>query len=77
MSQAADLTNYRDVNVWQVILAAVGLVLVIEGAVYFALPDVSRQLLKRLLETRVGVLRRIGMISVAIGLGLIWLATTL
>ena len=77
MSQAADLANYRDVNAWQVILAAVGLVLVIEGAIYFALPDVSRQLLKRLLETRVGVLRRIGMISVAIGLGLIWLATTL
>ena len=77
MSQAANLANHRDVNVWQVILAAVGLVLVIEGAVYFALPDVSRQLLKRLLETRVGVLRRIGMISVAIGLGLIWLATTL
>ncbi len=77
MSQAADLANQCDVNVWQVILAAVGLVLVIEGAVYFALPDVSRQLLKRLLETRVGVLRRIGMISVAIGLGLIWLATTL
>lgn len=77
MSQAADLANHRNVNVWQVILAAVGLVLVIEGAVYFALPDVSRQLLKKLLETRVGVLRRIGMISVAIGLGLIWLATTL
>ena len=77
MSQAADLANHRDVSVWQVILAAVGLVLVIEGAVYFALPDVSRQLLKRLLETRVRVLRRIGMISVAIGLGLIWLATTL
>jgi len=77
VSQAADLANYRDVNAWQVILAAVGLVLVIEGAIYFALPDVSRQLLKRLLETRVGVLRRIGMISVAIGLGLIWLATTL
>lgn len=77
MIQAASLANHRDVNVWQVILAAVGLVLVIEGVVYFALPDVSRQLLKRLLETRVGVLRRIGMISVAIGLGLIWLASTL
>ncbi len=64
-------------SIWQVILAAVGLVLVIEGAVYFALPDVSRRLLQMLLEARVEFLRRIGMTAVVIGLGLIWIASTL
>ncbi len=64
-------------DTWQIILAAVGLVLVIEGAVYFALPDVSRNLLKMLLEARVESLRRIGMIAVALGLGLIWIASSL
>jgi len=65
------------VDTWQIIIAAVGLVLVIEGAVYFALPDISRQLLKKLLEARVESLRRIGMIAIAIGLGLIWIASSL
>lgn len=62
---------------WQIILAAIGLVLVIEGAVYFALPDVSRKLLKMLLETKVRSLRRVGLAAIVIGLGLIWVASVL
>lgn len=62
---------------WQIILAAFGLVLIIEGAVYFALPDVSRKFLKMLLETKVQSLRRIGIVAVVVGLGLIWIASVL
>jgi len=65
------------VETCDIIIDAVCLVLVIEGVFYFALPDISRPLLKKLLEARVESLRRIGMIAIAIGLGLIWIASSL
>ena len=54
-------------------LAAVGLVLVIEGLLPLLSPGTWRQTFERALRLKDGQLRFIGLISVALGLLLMWL----
>ena len=57
----------------QLILAA-GLVLVIEGLVYALAPSLVEQLLETLKELPLDLRRKVGLIVVALGVGLVWLA---
>jgi len=60
---------------WKVLIAAIGLAFVIEGAVYFAFPDFSRKFIARMLELNPGVARRIGLLSIVFGLVVLWIAS--
>ena len=62
---------------WKVIIAAIGLAFLFEGVIYFALPDVSRKLIRQILESGSGLARRIGIVSIAVGLVLLWIASTI
>jgi uncharacterized protein YjeT (DUF2065 family) len=55
-------------------LAALGLVFVIEGLVFAALPAQTKRAMMSVLETPEGTLRVIGLASALIGLVLVWLA---
>jgi len=57
----------------QLILVA-GLVLVIEGLVYALAPSLVEQLLEALKELPLDLRRKVGLIVVALGVGLVWLA---
>ena len=59
---------------WKILVAAIGLALVIEGLVYFALPDISRKAIRMLLESNPQVIRWIGLSVIALGLVVFWLA---
>lgn len=61
---------------WKVFIAAIGLAFVIEGAVYFALPDISRKFIARILESNPSVVRRIGLFSIVFGLVILWIASS-
>ena len=54
------------------VVAAVGLVLVLEGAFYALFPDLMRRMAERVLETPGDTLRFVGVISAAIGVALVW-----
>jgi hypothetical protein len=54
-------------------LAAVGLVLVIEGLLPLLSPGTWRQTFERALRLKDGQLRFIGLVSVALGLLMMWL----
>jgi uncharacterized protein YjeT (DUF2065 family) len=54
-------------------LAALGLVFVIEGLVFAALPGQAKRAMMSVLQTPDGALRVIGIGSAVIGLGLVWL----
>lgn len=56
------------------ILLAAGLVLVIEGLVYALAPSLVEQLLEALKELPLETRRKIGLIVVALGVGLVWVA---
>jgi len=56
------------------IILALGLVLVIEGLVYALAPWLVEALLEAMKEMPLETRRRIGLVSVAIGVGLVWLA---
>jgi uncharacterized protein YjeT (DUF2065 family) len=62
---------------WKIIVAAIGLVLIIEGAVYFAVPDVSRKLLQSVLESKAHVIRWIGLGCIILGLAVLWSASSI
>jgi uncharacterized protein YjeT (DUF2065 family) len=55
-------------------LAALGLVFVIEGLLFAALPTQAKRALMSVLETPETTLRVIGLGSALVGLGLVWLA---
>jgi uncharacterized protein YjeT (DUF2065 family) len=55
-------------------LAALGLVFVIEGLVFAALPAQTKRAMMSVLETPEPTLRAIGLGSALIGLLLVWLA---
>jgi len=55
-------------------LAALGLVFVIEGLVFAALPGSAKRAMMSVLETPEATLRVIGLGSALIGLVLVWLA---
>lgn len=54
-------------------LAAIGLVLVVEGLVYGGFPGLSRKLAAEVLATPENVLRMGGLVAIAAGVGIVWL----
>lgn len=54
-------------------IAAVGLVLVIEGLIYAIAPGLIRSMLERLREIDPGVLRVGGLAAVTVGVFVVWL----
>ena len=54
-------------------LAAMGLVLVIEGLVYGGFPALAKRLATEVLSTPEQALRIAGLASIAVGVGLVWL----
>ncbi len=59
------------------ILSALGLVLVIEGLVYALAPSLVENLLEALKEMSLQSRRNFGLVAVALGVGLVWLARVL
>jgi len=59
-------------NVW---LAAVALMLVIEGVLPFTAPRIWRETFRTLIQMTDGQIRFAGLASMAIGLGILFLAT--
>jgi len=56
------------------IVLALGLVLVIEGLVYALAPSLVENLLEALKEMSLQSRRNFGLVAVALGVGLVWLA---
>jgi uncharacterized protein YjeT (DUF2065 family) len=54
-------------------LAAMGLVLVIEGLVYGGFPSLARKLATEVLSLPENALRIAGLAAIAIGVGIVWL----
>ncbi len=54
-------------------IAAVGLVLVIEGLVYGGFPSLAKRLAGEVLATPENVLRFAGLACIAVGVGIVWL----
>jgi hypothetical protein len=54
-------------------VVALGLVLVLEGLVLAAFPMAAKQAMANVLETPVGSLRLIGVVSAMFGLVVVWL----
>ncbi|WP_137931843.1 DUF2065 domain-containing protein [Mesorhizobium comanense] len=54
-------------------LAAIGLVLVIEGLVYGGFPGLARKLATEVLSLPENALRIAGLAAIAIGVGIVWL----
>ncbi|MDJ0948640.1 MAG: DUF2065 domain-containing protein [Alphaproteobacteria bacterium] len=54
------------------LVVALGLVLVIEGILYAALPDTMKRLMAQVMEMPVGQLRTAGLVAAAVGLSLVW-----
>ena len=54
------------------LIAALGLMLVLEGAMPFLAPRVWRQTFQRMIELSDGQLRFVGVASMAVGLGLLF-----
>ncbi len=59
------------------ILSALGLILVIEGLVYALAPSLVERLLKALKAMPLQSRRNAGLVAVALGVGLVWLAQTI
>jgi uncharacterized protein len=55
-------------------IAALGLVLAIEGLLFAALPNVAKEALRNAAETPVDRMRLVGIISAIAGVALVWLA---
>jgi uncharacterized protein YjeT (DUF2065 family) len=53
--------------------AAFGLVLALEGALYALFPDLMRRLAGQIIGTAPDTLRTVGLVSAALGVGLVWL----
>jgi uncharacterized protein YjeT (DUF2065 family) len=54
-------------------LAAIGLVLVIEGLIFAAGPEMAKRAMASALETPDGILRIVGIVTAVIGLAVVWL----
>lgn len=54
-------------------MAAIGLVLVIEGLVYGGFPALARKLAAEVLSMPENVLRIGGLVAIAVGVGIVWL----
>ena len=58
---------------WSDLLAALALVLIIEGLLPFSNPKSAQRLYQQLSSTPVSFLRRVGLISIVIGLLILYL----
>ncbi|UVC18650.1 DUF2065 domain-containing protein [Mesorhizobium onobrychidis] len=54
-------------------LAAIGLVLAVEGLVYGGFPGLAKKLAGEVLSMPENALRVAGLIAIAVGVGLVWL----
>jgi uncharacterized protein len=54
-------------------VAALGLVLVIEGLAFAAFPAATRRAMATMMETPDGSLRTAGVVAAVVGIGVIWL----
>ncbi|MBN9002516.1 MAG: hypothetical protein BGO03_16325 [Mesorhizobium sp. 61-13] len=54
-------------------LAAMGLVLVVEGLVYGGFPKLAKRLASEVLAMPEGALRVAGLAAIAMGVGIVWL----
>ncbi|MER8482297.1 DUF2065 domain-containing protein [Mesorhizobium sp. M1322] len=54
-------------------LAAIGLVLVVEGLVYGGFPGLAKKLAGEVLSMPENALRLAGLVAIAVGVGLVWL----
>ncbi|MGX9177347.1 MULTISPECIES: DUF2065 domain-containing protein [unclassified Mesorhizobium] len=54
-------------------LAAIGLVLVVEGLVYGGFPGLAKKLAGEVLSMPENALRIAGLVAIAVGVGLVWL----
>ena len=54
-------------------LAAIGLVLVVEGLVYGGFPGLAKRLAAEVLASPENVLRIAGLVAIAAGVGTVWL----
>jgi uncharacterized protein YjeT (DUF2065 family) len=54
-------------------LAAMGLVLVVEGLVYGGFPRLAKRLAGEVLAMPEGALRVAGLAAIAVGVGIVWL----
>lgn len=54
-------------------LAAIGLVLVIEGLVYGGFPNLAKRLATEVLSMSENAMRISGLIAIAIGVAIVWL----
>jgi uncharacterized protein YjeT (DUF2065 family) len=55
------------------VVAAVGLILVLEGALYALFPDLMKRMAQQVIHTPGDTLRIAGVVSAAIGVALVWL----
>ena len=55
------------------LIAALGLVLVVEGLVYCGFPGMAKRLATEVLGTPENVLRIAGLAAIAVGVGIVWL----
>ena len=55
------------------LLTALGLVLVIEGALYALFPDAMKRMTSQMLQVPATSLRSAGLFAVVIGFGVVWL----
>lgn len=58
------------------LLAAFGLVLVLEGVIYGGMPTFAKRLAAEVITIPEGVLRVGGLIAIAVGVGIVWLVRT-
>jgi len=56
----------------ELLVAAFALFLVIEGALYALFPAAMKRMIAEVLEMPDGLIRNIGMIAAAVGLGALW-----
>ncbi|MEP9388642.1 DUF2065 domain-containing protein [Mesorhizobium sp. KR9-304] len=54
-------------------MAAIGLVLVVEGLIYGGFPGLAKKLAKEVLGMPENLLRIAGLVSIAVGVGIVWL----
>ncbi|MCP5368446.1 MAG: DUF2065 domain-containing protein [Hyphomicrobiales bacterium] len=55
------------------LIAALGLAMVIEGAIYALFPDGMKSMLVQVLNQPAGVLRGFGLVLAVVGVGVVWL----
>lgn len=57
-------------------LCVIGMVMIIEGLPWFAFPEKMKQIISAMFTQPESLLRKFGLIMMAIGLGLIWIGRT-